>query len=208
MYQSSFQSHSGRNRGCSSELLGTGLAAFRSVPTYMICLKRFSAVAVGVGLGCGLSPMPSTPTAQGTISVVFPARLAAGPDYATEVLGDPWDMCNREDVTLRPDEIVGWATFNFLSAPCRLGGTTMAVNGTNDSSVMMLSPGMYDLALNPGRNGRNFPIDTSKYQVLSAKLIRVPPEDPQVWWYHNPLNHPAGMVLAAGSCRGCLLERS
>jgi hypothetical protein len=149
-------------------------------------------MAVGVALVCALSPMPSNPTAQGTISVVFPARLAAGPDYATEVLGDPWDMCNREDVTLRPDEIVGWSTFNFLSAPCRLGGTTVAVNGTNDSSVMMLSRGIYDLALNPGRNGRNFPIDTSKYQVLSAKLYSSAIEDPQVWWYHNPLNHPSG----------------
>ena len=68
----------------------------------------------------------------------------------------------------------------------------MAVNGTNDSSVMMLSPGLYDVALNPGRNGRNFPIDTSRYQVLSFKMYSSATEDPQIWWFHNPVNHPAG----------------
>src|SRR5947207_11244037 len=136
----------------------------------MTSLKRLSAMAVGVALVFALSPMPSNPTAQGTISVVFPARLAAAPDYATEVLGDPWDMCNPEDMSLRPDERVGFSSFDFLPGRCRAGGTTMAVNGTNDSSVMMLSPGIYDAALNPGRNGRNFPIDSSKYQVLSFKV--------------------------------------
>ena len=71
----------------------------------------------------------------------------------------------------------------------------MAVNGTNDSSLMMLSPGLYDVALNPGRNGRNFPIDPSKYQVLSFKLSLSATEDPQIWWFHNPVNHPSGVGL-------------
>jgi len=155
-------------------------------------VKRFSAMAVGVGLVCVMSPIRSNPSAQGTISVVFPTRLAAGPDYATEVLGDPWDMCNPEDVTLRPDEIVGFSSFSFLTGPCRAGGTTMAVNGGNDSSMMMLSSGIYDAALNPGRNGRNFPIDSSRYQVLSFKLSSNATDVPQIYWFHNPLNHPSG----------------
>jgi hypothetical protein len=158
----------------------------------MTRLKRFSAMALGIGLVLVMSPLPSKSQAQGTISVVFPTRLAAGPDYATEVLGDPWDMCNAEDMSLRPDERIGFSSFSFLTGPCRAGGTTMAVNGTNDSSVMMLSPGMYDVALNPGRNGRNFPIDSSKYQTLSFKLNSNVTENPEIWWYHNPINHPSG----------------
>ncbi len=109
--------------------------------------------------------------------------------------GDPWDMCNPEDMSLRPDERIGFSSFSFLTGPCRAGGTTMAVNGANDSSVMMLSPGIYDVALNPGRNGRNFPIDSSKYQVLSFKLYSSATEDPQIWWFHNPANHPSGLGL-------------
>jgi len=164
-------------------------------PDYMTRLKRFSAMALGIGLVCMLSPMPSTSQAQGTISVVFPTRLAAAPDYATEVLGDPWDMCNLDDMSLRPDERVGFSSFSFGTGQCIAGGTTMAVNGTNDSSLMMLSPGLYDVALNPGRNGRNFPIDPSKYQVLSFKLSLSATEDPQIWWFHNPVNHPSGVGL-------------
>jgi hypothetical protein len=158
-------------------------------------LKRLSAMALALGLVSVLNPMPSNPQAQGAISVVFPARLAAGHDYATEVLGDPWDMCNPEDMSLRPDERVGFSSFSFLAGPCRAGGTTTAVNGGGDSSVMMLSPGLYDVALNPGRNGRNFPIDSAKYQVLSFKLSSSATEDPQVYWFHNPVNDPSGSGL-------------
>ena len=55
--------------------------------------------------------------AQGTISVTIPTRLAAGPDYATEVLGDPWDMCNPEDISPDPDERIGFSSFSFLTGP-------------------------------------------------------------------------------------------
>jgi hypothetical protein len=98
-------------------------------------------------------------------------------------------------VTLRPDEIVGFSSFSFLQAPCRAGGTTMPVNGTADSNVLMLSPGIYGAALNPGRNGRNFPIDSSKYQVLSFKLWSDAMEDPQVYWLHSPYSDPSGPGL-------------
>jgi hypothetical protein len=161
----------------------------------MTAVKRLGAMALGIGFVLKTSPLPSASQAQGTLSVVFPTRLAAAPDYATEVLGDPWDMCNAEDMSLRPDERIGFSSFSFQSGPCRAGGTTMAVNGTNDSSLMMLSPGLYDVALNPGRNGRNFPIDSSKYQVLSFKLNSNVAEDPQIWWFHNPANYPSGVAL-------------
>jgi hypothetical protein len=161
----------------------------------MTSWKRFTAMAAGAVLVCVMSPMDSDPRAQGAITVVFPTRLAAGPDYASEVLGDPWDMCNPSDVSLRPDENPGWSSFTFFPTPCRAGGTTMPVNGTVDSSVMMLSPGLYDGALNPGRNGRNFPIDPTKYQVLSFKIWSDATEDPQIFWWHFPFGDPSGPGL-------------
>lgn len=155
-------------------------------------LKRFSALALVLALA-GVMDSPSR--AQGAISVTFPTRLAAAPDYATEVLGDPWDMCNPQDISPDPDQLVGFSSFSFHANPCRAGGTTTAVNGTVDSSVMMLSPGFWGHALNPGRNGRNFPIDSSKYQVLSYKLYSTATEDPQIYWVHNPSSHPSGSGL-------------
>ena len=155
-------------------------------------LKRSSALALVLAFTGVMGP-PAR--AQGTISVKFPARLAAGPDYATEVMGDPWDMCNAQDISPDPDQLVGFSSFSFHSNPCRAGGTTMPVNGVADSYVQMLSPGFWGHALNPGRNGRNFPIDSSKYQVLSFKLGLSATEDPQIYWVHNPADHPSGLGL-------------
>ena len=171
------------------------LLCCRSIGSIMINLKRLSAIMLGVGLVCVLSPVRSNPSAQGTITVSFPARLAAAPDYATEVLGDPWDMCNAEDLSPRPEEIVGFSALALLQAPCRLAGTTMPVNGTADSYVSLLSPGIYDVALNPGRNGRNFPIDSNKYQVLSFKAWSDVADNPQIFWLHFPYNDPSGAGL-------------
>jgi hypothetical protein len=163
-------------------------------------LKRFgvawAATVAFLGLLIATSPVSQ---AQGGITVSFPARVAAAPDFATEVLGDPWDMCNAQDVSPDPDQLVGFTSFNFLTGPCRAGGTTgpVVVNGAPavDSNLAMLAQGLYGQAVNPGRNGRNFPIDTAKYQVLSFKVSSSTTEDPQVYWFHHPSAHPAGLGL-------------
>ena len=152
-------------------------------------LKRFSGVALVVAFA---GMMSSSPRAQGVISVTFPTRVAAAPDFATEVLGDPWDMCNPQDISPEPTQLVGFSGFSFQTGPCRAGGTTMPVNGVADSSVMFLHSGLWEHALNPGKNGRNFPIDSAKYQVLSYKVTTDTTEDPQIYWMHNPSGHPAG----------------
>src|SRR4051812_29022828 len=109
--------------------------------------------------------------AQGSVTVTFgnfgSGAWPAGPDYATDVLGDPWDFCNIDDISPDPNEVGGWTNFSLNSAahPCMAGGTTTQINGTNDSSISMLFRGFYDVN-NPGRNGRNFPIDSSRYQKL------------------------------------------
>src|SRR5262245_716914 len=135
-----------------------------------------------------LSSMSSSPRAQATVSVTFPARLAAGPDYATEVLGDPWDFCNQQDISLNPDQVNGFSTFGFVPNPCRLTGSMT----TNDSNFMILDRGLFGVAINPGRNGRNYPIDTSRYRVISYKLASTTPQTPQVYWFLNPAGHPSG----------------
>src|SRR5262245_24611485 len=90
------------------------------------------------------------PRAQ-SISVTFPARVAAAPDFATEVLGDPWDMCSAQDISPDPNHLIGFSSFTFSTGPCRAGGTTMAVNGGSDSSLVLLNAGIWDAALNPGK---------------------------------------------------------
>ena len=62
----------------------------------------------------------------------------------------------------------------------------MPVNGSVDTNLTMLNAGIWDSALNPGKNGRNFPIDSSKYQVLSYKIYVGGLEDPQIFWVQQP----------------------
>ena len=60
--------------------------------------------------------MNGTPAiqAQSGITITSPAAsavLKAGPDYATDVLADPWDFSNREDAAIDPAQIDGFSPF-------------------------------------------------------------------------------------------------
>lgn len=119
------------------------------------------------------------------ITITFPSRLAAGPDYATDVLKDPWDMSNAEDVSPEPTETAGFTNFAVSGG---LAGGTIA---TLDAGVSFLFRGFYTI-VNPGKNGVNFPIDTSKYQKLAVRLSDSGTgENPQVYWFHYSWGDPA-----------------
>src|SRR6185436_11057504 len=114
------------------------------------------------------------------------AAWPSGPDYATDVLGDPWDFSNPEDIGLDPQETIGWADFRVANGLA--GGTT----STNDSQLSLLYRGRFGIT-NPGRNGRRFPIDPGKYQKLSFKFSDSAGlgDNPQIYWFHYPWEDPA-----------------
>ena len=57
----------------------------------------------------------SRPRAQAGLTITFgsfnSSAWPAGPDYASDVLGDAWDLCNQEDLGLDPSETRGWVNF-------------------------------------------------------------------------------------------------
>src|SRR5688572_3111216 len=59
-------------------------------------------------------PLAGSEAQEQGITVTFPARVVAAPDYATDVLGDAWDMCNAADVSPFPQELVGFSSSGFL----------------------------------------------------------------------------------------------
>ncbi len=67
-------------------------------------------------------------TAQGGITITSPsanALLRAGPDFASDIIGDAWDMSNAEDISLDPMQRRGWTEVSdsltgALVAPSRL----------------------------------------------------------------------------------------
>ncbi len=133
--------------------------------------------------------------AQGgfTITSSFASPLRAGPDYATDVLNDPWDMSNAEDLSIDPSDLFHWGSdfaVNGSAHPGQAGGTTT----DNQASIGLLYSGFYGVVnpVGPAHNGRYLPIDTSKYKKFSVKLsTSVAGQQVRVSWFHCPWVDPA-----------------
>ena len=126
------------------------------------------------------------------------ARLPAGPDYATDVLVDPWDMSNPEDISIDNDDRSGFSTFGFGAGPAGgsgvVGGTSAPLpNGALDTTLFFLNRGYFNL-INTGRTGGRYPIDSSAYKKISFKLYSgIAGQLPRVNWYHRAKGDPASV---------------
>jgi len=138
-----------------------------------------------------LATMAGLPlVAQSGLTILSPApnaRLKAGPDFATDVLGDPWDMSNAEDISPDPAQFVGWSSFG-LTGQGEVGGTTTS----SAASFALMSPGFLG-GLNSGRTGLRYPIDSATYSQISFRLKIPQGHTPRVYWYHNGWYDPAGL---------------
>lgn len=108
-----------------------------------------------------------TPDAFATLAVTAPpagsTTVPAGNDYATQVVGDAWDMNNTQDVDL--DESVGLSSEAFSS------GIYSAINNAGGCNA-----GFYPLFMGYGTNtvatarGQMFPINPGIYRYLTMKV--------------------------------------
>lgn len=101
-------------------------------------------------------------------------KIAAGRDYATETLGDPWDMDNAEDFNLNESLNVSGAAY--------AGGTFSCTAATNDPNLFLLDPGLGGTQRN-GRTGRYFPIDTTTYRYFTIRMNVSVASSMQVFWF-------------------------
>jgi hypothetical protein len=149
------------------------------------------AVAVVGVMWVSLSPEV---TAQGGVQINLPAPnavLVAGPDFATDVLGDAWDMNNAADISKDPEQRRGWTNFGFSGG--RVGGTTDWVFGNQVGSSLTIHERAYHTLINPGKNGASSPIPSGVYTKLSIKMGSARGDQfPRVYWFHNDLGHPGG----------------
>src|SRR5262249_6774642 len=121
----------------------------RSTPaTWTRAVGVFS-IFVGLAVLASRSAPLTAAAQQVVITAPSPnAVFAAGPDYATDVLGDPWDMRNQEDIALDPAQKPGWP--NGL-APAN-GLLTGVTDGTSGAFVTFLQRAWFNIN-NPGRTG-------------------------------------------------------
>src|SRR5215471_19022615 len=150
-------------------------------PRFPILRLLAAAAAVAV-LGV---EAPAHIEAQSGITITSPtngAKIAVGPDYATDNLSDPWDFSNREDVAIDPAQFaVGWSS--FAVGPTTAGGTAI-----NSSAFFAMLQRPWSQILNPGRNGRNFPIDSITYSKLAIKVnTSTGVTHPRLYWFHDDI---------------------
>jgi hypothetical protein len=137
---------------------------------------------------------------------VFPA----GPDFATDTQGDPWDFSNIADVDPHPNGQSGWTT----TAQAHRQGRSIFLNGgrfqattdtTDQARVSVLFRGWTDV-INHGRTGffNHMAIPTARYGKLAVKMrytnLPPPPNRVIASWYHAAMGEPgevnrAGMIL-------------
>ena len=160
-------------------------------PTW-VAVGRFLCILTLVS-GFWIASTPGV-TAQGGITISSPAAnsmLRAGPDFATDILGDAWDMSNVEDISLDPMQRRGWTSFGFNAG--RIGGTLTTVDGAANGSHITFLERAYWNGLKPGRTGAKFPIDGSTYTKLSYKMgMGGSGQFPRVYWFLRDLGHPSG----------------
>ena len=105
-----------------------------------------------------------TITAKPIVHLISPSKTS-GPDYATEILGDPWDMNNMEDVANldKPDTQQAYENEVFLDSAFIADAIVLpnAPQGQSDSQVW----------LNVSQQN---PIDTKKYRYFTYDLALDP----------------------------------
>ncbi|MEP6483254.1 MAG: hypothetical protein ABJB01_02310, partial [Rudaea sp.] len=118
-------------------------------------------------IGAVFSGLPSI--AQGALVVTSPSSgaviIAAGDDYATQVMGDAWDMNNAEDIDT--DESLN------LTSQTYSGGHFSA---TDTSAINSCGAYFFPLVMGYGTQtvtvsrGPRFPIDASRYRYFTMKI--------------------------------------
>ena len=156
-----------------------------------VSVRFVALLAVLCGFWIALSP---DLTAQGGITITSPlpdVLLRAGPDFASDIIGDAWDMSNAEDISLDPMQRRGWTSFGFNAG--RVGGTLATVDGHTSGSHITFLERAYWGGLKTGRTGARYPIDAGSYTKLSFKMgMSGSGQFPRVYWFLRDLGHPAG----------------
>lgn len=141
---------------------------------------RLSLVAIVLLAATMLVTVPQTVHAQAGLSLAVTQpdgtadKIAAGRDYATETLGDPWDMDNAEDFNLNESLNVSGAAY--------ASGTFSCTAASNDPNLFLLDPGLSGTQRN-GRTGKYFPIDTTTYRYFTIRMNVSVASSMQVFWF-------------------------
>jgi hypothetical protein len=141
-----------------------------------------------------------------TIGGASSAVSRPGDDFATTILGDPWDFTERTDwVHMYSDNESGASA--WTGTPTQTGGVFHGVSSGAAASLQLLYQGI-DGALNTvARSGVTTPIDAGRYRRLSFRARRsvgTPDVQDRIAAFWFPNSSQAGGGFALWQARGTL----
>ncbi|MFN7974293.1 MAG: Ig-like domain-containing protein [Acidobacteriota bacterium] len=117
-----------------------------------------------------------------TIVVTSPTgteRVGTGGDFATDILGNPWDFSDAADGS---PYILGWQSYSIAGG--FFSGLTTATSGAVSSIVMQYQGEMQTNHVRP--EGVFYPIDATKYTRLSIRMYTDKPGYMRLLYYRQP----------------------
>ena len=124
----------------------------------------------------------AAPTFAQTLSITPPGghgipgeivQLPAGPDFASDVLGDPWDFEERTDwVQMLSLDGLDPTKSAWVGTPALEDGFFKGTSASTMPAVCLQFEGAANALNMGGRSGVRFPIDASKYRRLSFRVRR------------------------------------
>lgn len=123
----------------------------------------------------------AVPLAAGSIAIHQPDGIsdviAEGDDFATTILGLPWDMDSSPYPDF-PTVMHGFGRGSFTIS----GGVWNGTTTTNDPGVFIHPTGLAQPVM---KDGSRFPIDTSEYRLLSFRVYSSHSGYAQVFWFYD-----------------------
>lgn len=169
------------------KVAGTALVAFTLLSGLAFPQDRAAATPLAdakSGTTPGQAQQPYSPNAD-SITLVSPSTvtIAESDDYATQVLGDPWDMNNIEDVNF---------PHNFTLPSVGNGIWSVTTTGSPQDPEMSMFlqyqniAGVYNYM--GEKTGANYPISTNRFTHLRFRMYAEsagPDAHTMVWWFLN-----------------------
>ena len=113
-----------------------------------------------------------SPGGGGTVAAAAPG-MPSGRDFATEVMGDPWDFEQESDWNqMFSVDPVTPSTGSWVGRPALIGGVMTGVVNSQYPNVSMHFEGIAGGFNMAGRNGVRYPIDASRFKRISFRVRR------------------------------------
>ncbi|MEO5954054.1 MAG: hypothetical protein ABIQ44_16455, partial [Chloroflexia bacterium] len=123
-----------------------------------------------------------------TVTLTGPAAgttIAESDDYATQLLHDPWDMNNLDDID-QPFNVTGWGVNNGIWS-----GTTQG--SAHTASVFLQYENFREAYSYMGENdGQNKPIDAQRFNRMLVRMYSPIPSFSVAYFFQGYSSTPAG----------------